>query len=144
MLGVTREAGSRTRTPEAGSVQLQEWPELPALERDKALVIRHTALRALRAQVTEAIAPLRREKQVRSSLEAEITMNDLNAILQDLDRNHLAEAFISGTVHLVPGHDGITIAPTTDHKCGRCWRHLPEVTEDGSLCNRCETVLDAA
>ena len=35
-----------------------------------------------RQQVTEAIEPLRREKQVRSSLEAEITMNDLNAILQ--------------------------------------------------------------
>ena len=144
VLVFTSEEVWRTRYPEAGSVHLLEWPELPAFERDKALVIRNTELRALRAQVTEAIEPLRREKQVRSSLEAEITMNDLNAILQDLDRNHLAEAFISGTVHLVPGHDGITIAPTTDHKCGRCWRHLPEVTEDGSLCNRCETVLDAA
>ncbi len=144
VLVFTSEEVWRTRYPEAGSVHLLEWPELPAFERDKALVIRNTELRALRAQVTEAIEPLRREKQVRSSLEAEITMSDLNAILQDLDRNHLAEAFISGTVHLVPGHDGITIAPTTDHKCGRCWRHLPEVTEDGSLCNRCETVLDAA
>ncbi|WP_137753460.1 isoleucine--tRNA ligase [Sphingopyxis sp. L1A2A] len=133
-----------TRDPDAGSVHLLEWPELPAFERNKALVIRNTELRALRGQVTEAIEPLRRDKQVRSSLEAEITMSDLDVILQDLDRNHLAETFISGTVHLVPGHEGITITPTTDHKCGRCWRHLPEVTEDGNLCNRCDTVLNPA
>ncbi|BBB09959.1 isoleucine--tRNA ligase [Sphingopyxis sp. EG6] len=133
-----------TRYPDEGSVHLLEWPELPAFERDKAMVIRNTELRALRGQVTEAIEPLRRDKQVRSSLEAEITMSDLDVILRDLDRDHLAETFISGTVHLVPGHEGITITPTTDHKCGRCWRHLPEVTEDGNLCNRCETVLNPA
>ena len=133
-----------TRYPDAGSVHLLEWPELPAFERDKAMVIRNTELRALRGQVTEAIEPLRRDKQVRSSLEAAITMSDLDVILRDLDRDHLAETFISGTVHLVPGHEGITITPTTDHKCGRCWRHLPEVTEDGNLCNRCETVLNPA
>jgi isoleucyl-tRNA synthetase len=31
---------------------------------------------------------------------------------------------------------------TTHHKCGRCWRHLPEVTEDGTLCGRCEDVVN--
>ncbi|UKK83326.1 isoleucine--tRNA ligase [Sphingopyxis sp. BSN-002] len=132
-----------TRYPGAGSVHLLEWPTLPALEHDKGLILRNTELRELRSKVTEAIEPLRRDKIVRSSLEAEVTMNDLETILRDLDPAHLAETFISGTVHLVPGHEAITIRPTENHKCGRCWRHLPEVTEDGSLCNRCETVLDA-
>ena len=27
-------------------------------------------------------------------------------------------------------------------KCGRCWRLLPEVEEDGGLCARCEGVLN--
>jgi isoleucyl-tRNA synthetase len=31
---------------------------------------------------------------------------------------------------------------TTHHKCGRCWRHLPEVSEDGTLCNRCAEVVN--
>ncbi len=132
-----------TRYPEAGSVHLLEWPVLPSFEHNKELVLRNTELRELRSKVTEAIEPLRREKIVRSSLEAEVTMSDLETILRDLDPSYLAETFISGTVHLVPGHDGITITPTQNHKCGRCWRHLPEVTEDGALCNRCETVLDA-
>ncbi len=132
-----------TRYPEAGSVHLLEWPVLPSFEHNKELVLRNTELRELRSKVTEAIEPLRREKIVRSSLEAEVTMSDLETILRDLDPSYLAEAFISGAVHLVPGHDGITITPTQNHKCGRCWRHLPEVSEDGALCNRCETVLDA-
>ncbi|KTE21613.1 MULTISPECIES: isoleucine--tRNA ligase [unclassified Sphingopyxis] len=132
-----------TRYPEAGSVHLLEWPVLPSFEHNKELVLRNTELRELRSKVTEAIEPLRREKIVRSSLEAEVTMSDLETILRDLDPSYLAETFISGAVHLVPGHDGITITPTQNHKCGRCWRHLPEVTEDGALCNRCETVLDA-
>jgi len=35
------------------------------------------------------------------------------------------------------------VSKTTDHKCGRCWRHLPEVQEDGHLCDRCESVVAA-
>ncbi|WP_443030774.1 zinc finger domain-containing protein, partial [Sphingorhabdus sp.] len=31
---------------------------------------------------------------------------------------------------------------TTNHKCGRCWRHLPEVVDDGALCDRCDTVVN--
>ena len=53
----------------------------------------------------------------------------------------LAELFITATVTRGQG-EGVTVTKTDHHKCGRCWRHLPEVAEDGSLCNRCETVLD--
>ena len=90
-------------------------------------------VRALRAQVTEAIEPLRREKTVRSSLEAEVTVPDL-----PLDAAQLAEAFIVAKV--TPGH-GVDVTRTDYHKCGRCWRHLPEVTVDDSLCDRCANVV---
>ena len=29
-----------------------------------------------------------------------------------------------------------------NHKCGRCWRYLPEVKGDGDLCDRCTEVLN--
>jgi isoleucyl-tRNA synthetase len=77
-----------------------------------------------------------------TNIEAEVTMSDLEPILRDLDTDSLAETFISGVVHLVAGQDGISIKPTTNHKCGRCWRHLPEVEEDGALCRRCDEVLN--
>ena len=58
----------------------------------------------------------------------------------------LAELFISATV--ARGTDeGVSVKPSADAKCGRCWRLLPEVAEDGALCKRCEDAvaqLDAA
>ena len=35
----------------------------------------------------------------------------------------------------------IGVERTTRKKCGRCWRHLPEVVEDGDLCDRCAKVV---
>ena len=31
---------------------------------------------------------------------------------------------------------------TDNHKCGRCWRYLSEVTSDGELCARCDGVVN--
>jgi isoleucyl-tRNA synthetase len=86
--------------------------------------------------VTEAIEPLRRDKVVRSSLEAERHVPD--AVLGFTD-----EGFSGRAVHHRPPvtRGELTVTRTTDHKCGRCWRHLPEVTEDGALCGRCEDVV---
>ena len=39
---------------------------------------------------------------------------------------------------------GIAVRKTTNHKCGRCWRHLHEVVEDGDLCARCDEVVHAS
>ncbi len=115
------------------SVHYLEWPSLPSLDADDVIGSKWRKIRDLRVAVTEAIEPLRREKTVRSSLEAEVTVP---AMLLDADA--LAEAFIVAKV--TPG-DGVTVTRTDFHKCGRCWRHLPEVTVDGELCDRCEEVV---
>ncbi|WP_174291988.1 isoleucine--tRNA ligase [Sphingomonas bacterium] len=116
-----------------GSVHLLEWPELPLHDPDPALAERWEKVRALRVRVTEAIEPLRREKTVRSSLEAEVTVPAM-----PLTAEALAEAFI---VADVTQGDGIAVTRTGRHKCGRCWRHLPDVTVDGALCGRCAAVV---
>ncbi|MEO8176989.1 MAG: class I tRNA ligase family protein, partial [Sphingomicrobium sp.] len=120
-----------TRFPDGGSVHLLEWPEVPSVDSEDALWAR---LRALRTEVTEAIEPLRRDKVIGSSLEAEVTVPELLAPPLEL-----AELFI---VSSVKQGDAVTVAKTDKHKCGRCWRYLPEVTEDGALCARCEDVLN--
>jgi isoleucyl-tRNA synthetase len=53
-----------------------------------------------------------------------------------------AEVAIVARVTMGEG-DGIVVKPSEWHKCGRCWRLLPEVTEDGALCDRCDDVLKA-
>jgi len=141
-----------TRYPDAGSVHLLEWPTVPTLpesdigSRDIAglnnIERKWERIRNARTKVTEAIEPLRREKIVRSSLEAKVIMGKGFVAPNDGTDAELAEVFITGTVRQDGPEGEIAVTPTTDHKCGRCWRHLPEVTEDGALCNRCETVLD--
>ncbi len=134
VLCFTAEEVWQSRFPsDDSSVHYLEWPSLPSLDADDVVGAKWQEIRALRVAVTEAIEPLRREKTVRSSLEAEITVP---AML--LDANALAEAFIVAKV--TPG-DKVTVTRTDFHKCGRCWRHLPEVTTDGELCDRCEEVV---
>ncbi|MDQ0248971.1 isoleucyl-tRNA synthetase [Sphingomonas kyeonggiensis] len=132
ILAFTAEEVWQGRFPsEDESVHMLEWPVLPegaSVESD------WVAIRALRQQVTEAIEPYRREKQVRSSLEAEVTVPALPASEADL-----TELFI---VSKVSKGDAVTVVPTQRHKCGRCWRHLPEVAQDGALCDRCAGVVE--
>jgi isoleucyl-tRNA synthetase len=118
-----------TRYPDAGSVHLLEWPVVPQVDSDES---KWAKLRELRTQVTEAIEPLRRDKVLGSSLEAEVW------VPSDEDPQLLAELFITSTVHK---GDEIKVAKTSNHKCGRCWRHLPGVIEDGALDARCAEVL---
>ncbi|SDA17333.1 isoleucine--tRNA ligase [Sphingomonas sp. NFR15] len=134
ILCFTAEEVWQARFPsEDGSVHFLEWPELPAVPGDDGVSTLWAEVRALRAQVTEAIEPLRREKVVRSSLEAEVTVPSL-----PVDAAELAEAFI---VAKVTKGEGVSVTRTDYHKCGRCWRLLPEVTEDLALCDRCESVV---
>ena len=142
----TAEEVWQTRYPEdgeqGGSVHLLDWPSIPQVAADNA---RWDALRALRERVTEAIEPLRRDKTIRSGLEATVVV-PAAAVPEGFTDEQLAELFITASVTRGDS-DEVTVTRTTDHKCGRCWRLLPEVTEDGALCGRCEEVvseMDAA
>ncbi|EZP69712.1 Isoleucine--tRNA ligase [Sphingomonas paucimobilis] len=120
------------------SVHFLEWPEIDAAWLDDGLDDKWAEIRNQRDQVNEAIEPLRREKIVRSSLEADVTMGQLVPV-GDVD---FAEIAIVARVEMGQG-DGIIVKPSDWHKCGRCWRLLPEVEEDGTLCNRCDEVLSS-
>jgi isoleucyl-tRNA synthetase len=140
-----------TRFPDAGSVHLLEWPIVDAGWKDEALLFNRSDTRPIRRLITEAIEPLRRDKQVGSSLEADIVLPTVGGTLgRDLAWMDLAEICIVSSVQLVPNETpdsyfgAVTVTKTTKHKCGRCWRHLPEVMQDGSLCGRCEEVVNAA
>jgi isoleucyl-tRNA synthetase len=134
LIPFTAEEVWQARFPsEDGSVHFLEWPELPKLPADDAISTNWADVRALRVRVTEAIEPYRREKTIRSSLEAEVTVPEL-----PLSEAALAEVFITARVH--KGAE-LAITRTGYDKCGRCWRHLPEVAQDGALCDRCAKVV---
>ncbi len=164
VLVFTAEEVWATRFPEAGSVHLLEWPVLPDLSdvflregggpspdgaettdpemaprlRGGTLGEKWALVRQQRATINEAIEPKRREKLIKSGLEAVVEWPETLGALA-LAHDDMAEVAIVSSI--ASGAFDVTITPTTHHKCGRCWRHLPEVTEDGGLCGRCETVL---
>ena len=133
VLVFTAEEVWQTRYPGEGSVHFSDWPEVDAGWQDEALAARWLVLRDLRGDVTEAIEPMRREKVIGSSLEAEVTIPEAH------DGIDLSELFITGSVST---GQTLSVTKTAHHKCGRCWRHLPEVSDDGALCARCDEVVN--
>ena len=124
-----------TRCSDGGSVHLLEWPEVDAGWRDPALGAKWAAVRAARQEVTEAIEPLRREKVIGSSLAADVTTPTTGGLTPE----EFTEICIVASVEA--NGPGIAVKPTDKNKCGRCWRHLPEVADDGELCARCDEVV---
>ena len=126
-----------TRYPDGDSVHLLEWPNISDSWYDDDADGWWAEVKAARRTVTETIEPLRRDKIIRSSLEAAVSMPEVLGMTAE------AMTEITITAAVTFGGDGVTVTPTTHLKCGRCWRHLPEVSEDGALCDRCDSVVSA-
>ncbi len=151
VLVFTAEEVWASRYPDADSVHLLEWPEVDDGWINVNLSDKWSHLRDLRSTVLEPIEVMRREKIVGSSLEAVVKLRVKDAFLEEransLDFTEIciaAEVEVTGfTDDSVDEARQITFSgKTTNHKCGRCWRHLPEVEEDGALCGRCDEVLN--
>ncbi len=132
-----------TRFPDGGSVHLLEWPEVDADWVDKRLAEQWDELRALRQVVSAEIEPRRRDKEIGSSLEAKVAIGLPDGRMPNVTSDELAELLIVSEAEIDPvAHGPVAVVHRTAlHKCGRCWRHLPEVAEDGDLCGRCEAVV---
>ena len=159
VLVFTAEEVWASRYPDAESVHLLEWPEVDAGWLSPELGDRWTDLRALRLRISAEVEPLRREKLVGSSLEVDVRAIGYNLIeAKWISTVDMAELAIIADFEIdlpsdweVASEDArervknvataLEVRRTTHHKCGRCWRHLPEVSEDGALCGRCDTVL---
>jgi isoleucyl-tRNA synthetase len=153
VLCFTTEEVWQTRYPdEGGSVHLLEWPEINADWRDEALATKWGVIRTVREAVTARIEPLRRDKLIGSSLEAEVKMILDEGNFERSQGVDWPEILITSTVKMSSGArmenddkgigHGINISRSSNEKCGRCWRLLPEVDEDGGLCARCEGVVN--
>jgi isoleucyl-tRNA synthetase len=148
VLTFTAEEASQTRWPDSGSVHLLTWPEVDAGWRwnDQTLIETWADVRSFRREITEAIEPLRRAKTVGSSLEAEVSYALRNKEAVDrLASIDMAEIAIVSSFNIRSPDDAenLIVSRTGRLKCGRCWRHLPEVPSDGALCGRCAEVVGA-
>jgi len=116
---------------------------------DKELLTRWNRLSDLRERVLGQIEPLRKDKQIGSSLQARVvltTSKDDAAFLEKY-KTDLPMLFIVSDVQLRPG-DGnttdIAIERADGVKCERCWRVVKSVSTDpawAGICERCQDAL---
>ena len=151
VLVFTAEEVWQSRFPGKESVHLQELPLASYGIQDPEISELFQMYNVAREDILEAIEPLRREKIVGSSLEA-IVSYPWSARAQELGHVEPMNANLLAELAMVDRVDtndsavtagSVQVTKTTNHKCSRCWRHLPEVTEDGALCGRCESVVSA-
>jgi isoleucyl-tRNA synthetase len=140
------------------SVHMAVFPIAADLETlaDSALVERWKQVIQLREHVLAEIEPLRKNKQIGSSLQAKVVISATVSELAVFERfaKQLPMLFIVSEVELRPAptdveaHEEarprVTIERATGVKCERCWRYVPAVSTDpawAGLCDRCQDAL---
>jgi len=132
------------------SVHLALLPERAA---DPAAEEAWTFLLSVRDTVNRAIEPLRADKVIATTGEADVTLTAPRAWLDRLAsyREELTGFLQVAALELVPGPDGsepaATVTKTTYARCERCWTYRADVAADGpnaGLCGRCVGVLATA
>jgi isoleucyl-tRNA synthetase len=123
---------------------------------DAELMARWNRLAAIREQVLAEIEPLRKNKEIGSSLQAKVILSATKAELPLLEQyaRALPMLFIVSEVEVravptdVEAHEEakprVTIERAGGVKCERCWRYVPAVSSEpatAGLCERCQAAL---
>ena len=152
----TAEEAWLARNPDADSVHLRLFPDIPESWRDDKLDAKWQRIRAVRRVVTGALEIERAEKRIGSSLQASPmihTTAEITALFGGLDPAELLitsgaefttdtapeEAFSIEDVANV----GVMPLPATGKKCERCFQILKEVGNVANYPGACGRCADA-
>ncbi|MER8694121.1 isoleucine--tRNA ligase [Mesorhizobium opportunistum] len=150
MLPFTMEEAWLDRHPDAVSVHLDQFPEIPADWKNEALAEKWRKVRQVRRVVTGALEIARAQKVIGSSLEAVpvVTINDaaLEAAISDVD---MAEMAITSDLVIAHGQApqsaftlddvkgvAVVVEKAEDRglvKCARSWRYTADVGQDAEF-----------
>jgi isoleucyl-tRNA synthetase len=145
---------------ETESVHLTKFPSLEARYLDSGLASRWEKLLTVREEVARALEMARKERQIGSSLEAEVklyTHGGLKEFLQGYLKDLPMLFIVSGvTLTELPENRssilwsqsvedlGVKVVRATGQKCERCWNYRPSVGQHvhhPTICDRCVKVV---
>ena len=144
MLPFTTEEAWLSRNPQAVSVHLEQFPEVPADWRNDALAEKWSRVRRVRSVVTGALEIERKEKRIGSSLEAAPVVHVSDPeLMKALDGQDFEEICITSAIRVVAGEGpeaafrlpevpGVAVEPKLAEgtKCARSWRVTTDVGSD--------------
>ena len=147
ILVFTAEEAWLSRYPDAVSVHLEAFPDVPEDWRDPALAAKWEQVRAVRAVVTGALEIARANKAIGSSLEAAPQLFLATEALREAVRGvDLADVCITSDLTIEPGGgpDGafrlpdvpgvaVVFRKAEGRKCARSWRIAPDVGSDAGF-----------
>ena len=126
---------------------LHDFPTMPSAS-EEALVTKWAAIREARSAVSAAIEPLRVDKSVGSSLQAEVKLTAPDAIYEALAAlgDELRFVMLVSKIELAQGDElSANVAPSAQQKCERCWHYVESVgtvAAHPTLCARCVENID--
>jgi isoleucyl-tRNA synthetase len=145
---------------ETESIHLAKFPSRESRYLDLELASRWERLLAVREEVAKVLEMARKERQIGSSLEAEVKLyaqGELMEFLQGYLKDLPMIFIVSGvTLAELPEnrsgilwsqtveHLGVEVVQATGQKCERCWNYRPSVGQDAhhpTLCDRCVKVV---
>ncbi|MCO6410482.1 isoleucine--tRNA ligase [Hoeflea alexandrii] len=144
MLPFTMEEAWLSHKPDAESVHLEQFPEVPGAWRDESLAAKWKKIRTVRRVVTGALEIERREKRIGSSLEAAPVVHITDpALVEAVGDSDFAEICITSGVRIETGEGpdtafridevkAVSVLPAlaTGDKCARSWRITDDVGSD--------------
>ena len=126
---------------------LHNFPTMPSAS-EEALVAKWAAIREARSAVSAAIEPLRVDKSVGSSLQAEVKLTAPDVIYEALAAlgDELRFVMLVSKIELAQGDELLaSVAPSAQQKCERCWHYVESVgtvAAHPTLCARCVENID--
>jgi len=144
MLPFTMEEAWLSDKPDAVSVHLEQFPEVPGAWRDDALAAKWKKIRTVRRVVTGALEIERREKRIGSSLEAAPVVYITDpALVEAIGESDFAEICITSGVRVetstgpddafrIDDVGAVAVVPVLaeGQKCARSWRFTDDVGSD--------------
>jgi isoleucyl-tRNA synthetase len=128
------------------SVHLETFPDPDFKRLDEQAIAEVEALLSARTIVAQAVEFARQQKLIGNGLEAYVELElPEDSLLHGMNATDVQEFLILSQLKLTVGPEPkATVAKTSQHRCDRCWRHLPTVgvqPQHPTLCDRCADVV---
>ncbi len=135
---------------DAECILFNQMPELIDITLDADFIGNWDKIHELRDTVKKQLEVAVKDKMIKSSLEAAVTLTASGAEYEFIKsvENELAAAFIVSEVNVVNANEGeltVAVAKAEGEKCERCWCFSKTVGENSNhptLCARCAAVIE--
>lgn len=135
ILSFSTEAIWKLMEPQSISIHLEDFPKVQSERVDEKLEQKFEKLLKIREAVTQALEPLRKNKEIAASLEAHVVIETPESI----EYPELASFLIVSSCEIKKGNELKVMAYKADgDKCQRCWRY-DDIKDH--LCPRCQEVV---